>query len=453
MKRLAKSVSATLCASILCSSVLCYSAFTAFAADTTTAETTASTEASTAASEDVKVVSIKADADNDYIERDTETSCYKTKKDGYYSVVQKYDGRYYNDHFDSPDYYSDGFDDYMSAFSFTEFKAGDVMETSTWFGDDIEEYIAYSADGNTISAILKIDTITFEEYNKGDEAKQCSINATTYQISKSSTSLVAGFKIDVVSPSYLVSADVYKQGDDGEFHYYSSLSEDSITGENSLELSYEFFENGKYKVLLTASDNSWLSLVDTVSGLDTSVKSEDEFSDKKAPTLTIEQENKSGLVDGDVFGITVKSDEKCSIYIGNELFKDVTEATKYVSTNGVYEVLAVDSWGNSTSEKVTVTAFGDGTFPEDTNFDASENENILALSNTNKDNFWEDAANGKISGATSSNGSTSLSSLPQTGGFKVACVVLSSGIAIAGGAFILKKNGFKFKSRRGKGDK
>lgn len=453
MKRLAKSVSATLCASILCSSVLCYSAFTALAVDITTAETTASTEASTAASEDVKVVSIKADADNDYIERDTETSCYKAKKDGYYSIVQKYNGRYYNDHFDAPDYYSDGFDGYMSAFSFKEFKAGDVMETSTWFGDDIEEYIAYSANGNTISAILKIDTITFEEYNKDDEAKQCSISATTYQISKSSTSLVAGFKIDVISPSYLVSADVYKQGDDGEFHYYSSLSEDFITGEDSLELSYEFFENGKYKVLLTASDNSWLSLVDTVSGLDTSVKSEDEFSDKKAPTLTIEQENKSGLVDGDVFGITVKSDEKCSIYIGNELFKDVTEATKYVSTNGVYEVLAVDSWGNSTSEKVTVTAFGDGTFPEDANFDANENENILALSNTNKDNFWEDAANGKISGATSSSGSTSLSSLPQTGGFKVACVVLSSGIAIAGGVFALKKSGFKFKSRKGKGDK
>ena len=448
MKRLAKSVSATLCASILCSSVLCYSAFTAFAADTTTAETTASTEASTAASEDVKVVSIKADADNDYIERDTETSCFKAKKDGYYSVVQKYDGRYYNDHFDSPDYYSDGFDDYMSAFSFTEFKAGDVMETSTWFGDDIEEYIAYSADGNTISAILKIETLT----ESSAEIKS-SINASYSVVSETSTECVINVVASLTSGTYFLTGDVYKYNSiDDNYLLVDSLA-DNILGSEAISTDFSIYENGKYKIYLTAEDGSWYSIVLTVDNIDSSVKSEDEFSDKKAPTLTIEQENKSGLVDGDVFGITVKSDEKCSIYIGNELFKDVTEATKYVSTNGVYEVLAVDSWGNSTSEKVTVTAFGDGTFPEDTNFDANENENILALSNTNKDNFWEDAANGKISGATSSGGSTSLSTLPQTGGFKVACVVLSSGIAIAGGAFVLKKNGFKFKSRKGKGDK
>lgn len=449
MKRLAKSVSATLCASILCSSVLCYSAFTAFAADTTTAETTASTEASTAASEDVKVVSIKADANNDYIERDTETSCFKAKKDGYYSVVQKYNGRYYNDHFDAPDYYSDGFDDYMSAFSFTEFKAGDVMETSTWFGDDVEEYIAYSADGNTISAILKIETL----HRESKDYTTSSIKASLNVISKTSTECTINVVASLTAETYFLTGEVYKYNKDEDNYLMIDPLADNILGVDSVNADYTIFENGEYKVSFTAEDGSWYNIPFTVDNIDSSVKSEDEFSDKKAPTLTIEQENKSGLVDGDVFGITVKSDEKCSIYIGNELFKDVTEATKYVSTNGVYEVLAVDSWGNSTSEKVTVTAFGDGTFPEDTNFDANENENILALSNTNKDNFWEDAANGKISGATSSNGSTSLSSLPQTGGFKVACVVLSSGIAIAGGAFALKKSGFKFKSRKGKGDK
>ena len=448
MKRLAKSVSATLCASILCSSVLCYSAFTAFAADTTTAETTTSTEVSTAASEDVKVVSIKADADNDYIERDTETSCFKAKKDGYYSVVQKYNGRYYNDHFDAPDYYSAGFDDYMSAFSFTEFKAGDVMETSIWIGDDIEEYIAYSADGNTVSAILKIETLS-EDFGES----KSSITASYSVVSKTSTECVINVVASLTSATYFLTGDVYKYNSaDDNYLLVDSLT-DNVLGSDSIDADFSIYENGKYKIYLTAEDGSWYSIVLTVDNIDSSVKSEDEFSDKKAPTLTIEQENKSGLVDGDVFGITVKSDEKCSIYIGNELFKDVTEATKYVSTNGVYEVLAVDSWGNSTSDKVIVTAFGDGTFPEDANFDANENENILALSNTNKDNFWEDAANGKISGATSSSGSTSLSSLPQTGGFKVACVVLSSGIAIAGGAFALKKSGFKFKSRKGKGDK
>lgn len=448
MKRLAKSVSATLCASILCSSVLCYSAFTAFAEDTTTVETMASTEASTAASEDVKVVSIKADADNDYIERDTETSCYKTKKDGYYSVVQKYDGRYYNDHFDSPDYYSDGFDDYMSAFSFTEFKAGDVMETSTWFGDDIEEYIAYSADGNTISAILKIETLS----ESSVEVKS-SITASYSIVSETSNECVINVVASLTKGTYFLAGDVYKYNSTDDNYLLVGSLADNILGSESISTDFSIYENGKYKIYLTAEDGSWYSIVLTVDNIDSSVISDDKFSDKKAPTLTIEQENKSGLVDGDVFGITVKSDEKCSIYIGNELFTDVTEATKYVSTNGVYEVLAVDSWGNSTSEKVTVTAFGDGTFPEDANFNANENENILALSNTNKDNFWEDAANGKISGVSSSNGSASLSTLPQTGGFKVACVVLSSGIAIAGGAFVLKKNGFKFKSRKGKGDK
>lgn len=448
MKRLAKSVSATLCASILCSSVLCYNAFTAFAEDTTTAETTISTEASTAVSEDVKVVSIKADADNDYIERDTETSCYKTKKDGYYSVVQKYDGRYYNNHFDSPDYYSDGFDDYMSAFSFTEFKAGDVMETSTWFGDDIEEYIAYSADGSTISAILKIETLP----ESSVEVKS-SIDASYSIVSETSTECVINVVASLTRGTYFLTGDVYKYNSTDDNYLLVGSLADNILGSESISTDFSIYENGKYKIYLTAEDGSWYSIVFTVDNIDSSVISDDKFSDKKAPTLTIEQENKSGLVDGDVFGITVKSDEKCSIYIGNELFTDVTEATKYVSTNGVYEVLAVDSWGNSTSEKVTVTAFGDGTFPEDANFNANENENILALSNTNKDNFWEDAANGKISGVSSSNGSASLSTLPQTGGFKVACVVLSSGIAIAGGAFVLKKNGFKFKSRKGKGDK
>lgn len=448
MKRLAKSVSATLCASILCSLVLCYNAFTAFAEDTTTAETTASTEASTAVSEDVKVVSIKADADNDYIERDTETSCYKTKKDGYYSVVQKYDGRYYNDHFDSPDYYSDGFDDYMSAFSFTEFKAGDVMETSTWFGDDIEEYIAYSADGNTISAILKIETL-----KESSVEVKSSINASYSIVSETSNECVINVVASLTKGTYFLAGDVYKYNSTDDNYLLVGSLADNILGSESISTDFSIYENGKYKIYLTAEDGSWYSIVLTVDNIDSSVISDDKFSDKKAPTLTIEQENKSGLVDGDVFGITVKSDEKCSIYIGNELFTDVTEATKYVSTNGVYEVLAVDSWGNSTSEKVTVTAFGDGTFPEDANFNANENENILALSNTNKDSFWEDAANGKISGVSSSNGSTSLSTLPQTGGFKVACVVLSSGIAIAGGAFVLKKNGFKFKGRKGKGDK
>ena len=120
--------------------------------------------------------------------------------------------------------------------------------------------------------------------------------------------------------------------------------------------------------------------------------------------------------------------------------------------NGIYEIVATDKWNNTTTKEITVTAFEDGSMPEDrANEYGNDNDNILAVSN--RESFWEDAANGKISGVSSSNGSTSLSSLPQTGGFKVACVVLSSGIAIAGGAFVLKKTGFKFKGRKGKGDK
>lgn len=448
MKRLAKSVSATLCASILCSSVLCYNAFTAFAEDTTTAETTASTEASTAVSENVKVddaevISIGALDKNDFVESAPNAFYYNAKKDGYYCVIY-FDGESYCNPFLGEDVL---FDDYKEAISFKDsYKAGASLTFASFFSSK-DFYVIYSANGVDNLKVLHMSPADMSSIESG-----CSLEGSSYISEKTDEHAIIVFDVNTKSAGVLLSnVDIYKADENGYCLY--STSEDLI-GKTAGSFPFIFTENGEYLVEFTSTDGSTLDFNVNVENIDSSIKNEDKFEDFTAPEIIVSLENKSGLEDGDTFKVTISTNEACDIDFCGQYAADSTKAEFYVSMNGLYTVKATDSWGNTSEKEVKITSFGDGTFPENINYNIDDiNENIIALGNTNKDSFWEDAANGKISGVSSTSGSTSLSTLPQTGGFKIACVVLSSGIAIAGGAFVLKKNGFKFKSRKGKGDK
>ncbi len=443
MKRLAKSVSATLCASILCSSVLCYSAFTAFAVDTTTAETTASTEASTAVNEDASYKKIAVTDSNDLFSVSEDGEHLIAKKTGYYATCYRDNEKGYyrlNDSGNEPTY-SDSFENVLV---FEKVSEGDLLSCNIYFNC----VVAFSSDGKTIDKSYEFDA---KEYVQ-EEIKAPTVQ---YDFDDSDSQVVGTFTL-TAGNGVLQSVSLAMQDDEtGEFTWFDDI--DSFeAGKESETITYTFYDNGRYKLTVYDSYESCYELSFTVDSISSVIDNDNKFADLVPPEVNISMEDKKGLNSGEPFYITVTTNEDCNISVANQVTPNTRKATGYVLENGIYEIVATDKWNNTTTKEITVTAFEDGSMPEDRadellNANESGNDNILAMSN--RESFWEDAANGKISGATSSSGSTSLSSLPQTGGFKIACVVLSSGIAIAGGAFALKKSGFKFKSRKGKGDK
>lgn len=443
MKRLAKSVSATLCASILCSSVLCYSAFTAFAADTTTAETTASTEASTAASEDASYKKIAVTDSNDLFAVSEDGEHLIAKKTGYYATCFKdVDGKYYEIGNANADDYSDS---YESILSFSNLSKGDVLDCTVRNNG----VVAFSEDGVTAVEVIEYDVVTDSDISLLEPT-------IDYSFDESNSEYTTGVFTLTANSGVLNSAFLSKQNvETSEFEWFSDI-DDFETGVSSEVVELNFYETGRYRLRVFDSYLSYCDLYFTIDSISGDIDVDNPYDDLIPPEVTVSMEDKKGLNSGEPFYITVTTNEDCNISIANQVTSNTKKATGYVLENGVYEIVATDKWNNTTTKEVTITAFEDGSMPEERynkllNADESGNDNILAISN--RESFWEDAANGKISGATSSSGSTSLSSLPQTGGFKVACVVLSSGIAIAGGAFALKKSGFKFKSRKGKGNK
>lgn len=443
MKRLAKSVSATLCASILCSSVLCYNAFTAFAEDTTTAETTASTEASTAVSEDASYKKIAVTDSNDLFTVSEDGEHLTAKKTGYYATCYRdAEKGYYrlNDSWNEPTY-SDSFE---NALVFEKVSEGDMLSCNIYFNC----VVAFSSDGEIVDKVYELDA---KEYVP-EEIKAPTIQ---YNFDDSDSQVVGTFTLTAGNGVLQSASLAIQDSETGEFTWFDDI-ESFESGKESEIVSYTFYDNGRYKLTVYDSYESCYELSFTIDSISSTIDNENKFADLVPPEVNISMEDKKGLDSGEPFYITVTTNEDCNISVANQVTSNTRKATGYVLENGIYEIVATDKWNNTTTKEITVTAFEDGSMPEDRtdellNANESGNDNILAISN--RESFWEDAANGKISGATSSSCSTFLSSLPQTGGFKVACVVLSSGIAIAGGAFALKKSGFKFKSRKGKGDK
>lgn len=439
MKRLAKSVSATLCASILCSSVLCYNAFTAFAEDITTAETTASTEASTEVSEDASYKKISVTDSNDLFTVSEDGEHLTAKKTGYYATCYRdAEKGYYrlNDSGNEPTY-SDSFE---NALVFEKVSEGDMLSCNIYFNC----VVAFSSDGEIVDKVYEFDA---KEYVP-EEIKAPTIQ---YNFDDSDSCVVGTFTLTAGNGVLQSASLAIQDSETGEFTWFDDI-ESFESGKESETVSYTFYDNGRYKLTVYDSYESCYELSFTVDSISSTINNENKFADLVPPEVNISMEDKKGLDSGEPFYITVTTNEDCNISVANQVTTNTRKATGYVLENGIYEIVATDKWNNTTTKEITVTAFEDGSMPEDrANEYGNDNDNILAVSN--RESFWEDAANGKISGVSSSNGSTSLSSLPQTGGFKVACVVLSSGIAIAGGAFVLKKTGFKFKCRKGKGDK
>lgn len=443
MKRLAKSVSATLCASILCSSVLCYNAFMVFAEDTTTAETTASTEASTEVSEDASYKKIAVTDSNDLFTVSEDGEHLIAKKTGYYATCYRDDdGKYYEFGNANADDYSDS---YKSILNFISLSEGDILDCTIRDNG----VVAFSEDGITSSAVIEYDAVVKDNISLLEPT-------IDYSFDESNPEFTAGVFTLTANSGVLNSAFLSKQNvETSEFDWFSDI-DDFEAGASSTVVKLNFYETGRYRLRVFDSYLSYCDLYFTIDSISGDVDIDNPYADLVPPEVNISMEDKKGLDSGEPFYITVTTNEDCNISVANQVTSNTRKATGYVLENGVYEIVATDKWNNTTTKEITVTAFEDGSTPEERynkllNANESGNDNILAVSN--RESFWEDAANGKISGVSSSNGSTSLSTLPQTGGFKVACVVLSSGIAIAGGAFVLKKNGFKFKSRKGKGDK
>lgn len=381
-----------------------------------------------------KEISISALDKNDYLYVEDGNAFFTAKKKGYYAISRNILGLWYGKFDDETQKNKEGYANYEDAFLFEEYEK-DAEMTNMSITGDADFYIAYSKNGTDVDAVLKV---------KPQEIKpiipESCISAVAELVEETSKHAVVAFNITASEGYSLTDIVLYKEDEDGKIYYDT----DSVLGKSAVNFEYEFLENGEYKMMIYASDGSYFDYNISVVNIEDAVDNIDEFVDTTAPKLTVTTDDLRNLEDGKEYHIRVKADEKCNIYISNQAFYDVTSAEGVVLTNGVYEVKAVDSWGNATVETVEVKAFGDGTLPQDIVPLANVNENPLNLSN--KDSFWEDAA----ANQTDDEGSGSV--LPQTGSPLWFSLVTGGAVVLIAGGFIGAKKSGILKRKRGMKD-
>lgn len=262
----------------------------------------------------------------------------------------------------------------------------------------------------------------------------------SYEVSQDGSSVTYYFSGEVEPESNFVGFDVIKRNEDGT----KTVLDTSGWGSDSpnvFDESYVFTENGEYTAVIEALGYKLVVVSITIDEVSPRVDIDNPFVDTEAPVITLDVPDITGLSSGVPFQFKVYTDENCTIKIGTNVFSNETEATGEVYSNGKVTVVAVDAWGNKSTETVDVTAFGDGSLPSGGN--GRENENPLV--NNNKAKYWEQAAagelsNGDVSGDKGSSNSK-LDELPQTNKGKwLDLVVCASLVATAGlGIFVMRK--------------
>ena len=235
---------------------------------------------------------------------------------------------------------------------------------------------------------------------------------------------------------------VFRKGTNGQYTLYTDNVFDNETSDFSYV--YDFWDNGEYRVTLTATGHqAWVSDF-TIDSIGAGVVTEDKFVDDKDPTITLDVPDTTGLRNGDAFKFKVYTDEPCTITIGMDTYTNTSEVEYTAYFNSDFNIVATDSWANSSVATVSVRAFEDGKLPSGNSLDKNENP----LNKDNKDTFYKDVADGRFKNVsnTSSKSGSSVDGLPQTGMMdkvadilKVVVPILVSGI----GLFLMRRNSAK----------
>lgn len=352
-------------------------------------------------------IDINVDADNDYFS--LEDTGLLIKKDGYYSCAYKLGNQFIGLDFSGD--ISEARDTVEETIDWVRLSVNDVWGIE-YIGSDF--CIVYSEDGTNITSVLSVTAL------KDDTDHTVTPPSVDSVIEEETSEYVKVTFSANANGGKLMDSTLYKLGEDNDYHFYSTIDTfDGCTEADDFE--YYFYENGTFQLIVRDDCSGTNTTNIEIRGIDTSVKIDDEFADFTPPELTVSMDNITGLTAGTPYYIKAYTDEVCSIVIANTTTKGVLEATGVVYANGEYTIKAIDSWNNVTTKTVLVTAFGDGSLPEDKAPSGVVNENPLV--NADRDTFWEDVASGKIdtlnndykdsSSTLSSNGSRS--ELPKTG--------------------------------------
>lgn len=426
MRRLTKAVVTALCLGTLCSSMFCANTLCVSAAEKV---------------DGIKPIEMVATDENDYFAVTDDLGYVTVKKAGYYAVVLKSsrssDTPFYvsvtsGDSILNVETHEEIYGSFDKAKVFNQYAEGDTLYVIAKRNSEDEYYVIYSEDGITTSSVLCV-TSDMPDLQPVEDTTPYTPVFSNIKLSESEEK--ATFSADLsVSEGVIDSVEVRALTED----YYETL--EFIPYSNSKEsFKYEFIQNGTFEVwCYSDSGESSVQTVE-VKGISTSVTIDDPYTDSESPNLTIEFDtSKKGLKEGaDLFAITVKSNEVCNICVGTMSKADTTEFTGYVYSNGVYTITATDSWGNTTTEEVKVTAFGDGSMPS-----VDDINNVVGLANenplndSNRNTYWASVSD---DGSLLDEGS---SVLPQTGSPTwYALTIGGSVVLIAGGAFTVKRVG------------
>lgn len=388
----------------------------------------------------IKPIEMVATDENDYFTPSSD-GYVTVKKTGYYSVVLKTswlsDSPFYipitsPDSFDSEDTKEGTYSTLKEAVVYKEYSIGDTLFITTHGGTTGEYYLCYSEDGISTS---KVFCVTPGEVIYMEPEDMTSSTPVFSGVTVDESGDVAKFSAELsVKDGNIRNVVVKMLSDD----YYTEL--DTFNFDKSqVSFEYEFIQNGTFEVWCYSNSSQVTVQTVEIKCIDTSVTLDDPYTDSESPNLTIEFDtSKKGLKEGaDLFAITVKSNEVCNICVGTMSKADTTEFTGYVYSNGVYTITATDSWGNTTTEEVKVTAFGDGSMPS-----VDDINNVVGLANenplndSNRNTYWASVSD---DGSLLDEGS---SVLPQTGSpVWFGLVIGGSAVLITGGAFAVKKTG------------
>lgn len=479
MRRLTKSASSVLFASVLCSTILCYASAIGVSAETatnsptnsvtqiteevttkkatttkkTTKESKTSNAGTTKATEAPKssllddAITVSPDTDSKYIKY--HGGWWIAEKDGYYAAVVEKGKKYYSAEFDKTDDTKN--DNFEAAIKYNSFNSADEisdrMICSGSFGVTPEDklYIVYSEDGSSVSQVIYIDYELEEPEESNDisyapdftgEPTVIEADGVTYEFSLTNSE----------KNGTLETFEIYKYDENGYPCLYDEVeikTSDGLTG----SCTYKFVQNGKYQAVLYNSLAASASADILIESIDASTHVVDDVEDTKPPIIEYTIGNEKGLADGDICSITIKTNEVCDISLDGMTYSKVKEAKPFVRTNGKYIISASDAWGNTSNVEIEVRAFGDGKLPEEI-ADADGNgfvqlANDNPLNGSNRDSYW--ASVGEED--DSANGGSSV--LPQTG--SPAWIALVAGAAVVtatAGGIAVKKSGI-LKRRKG----
>lgn len=226
------------------------------------------------------------------------------------------------------------------------------------------------------------------------------------------TKVSVQFDSKLESGEYFTGMDVFRKKQDGNgYRLYSDINFDNKTPDFSYV--YDFWDNGEYRVTLYSSGHpEWYSDF-TIDSIGAGVVTEDKFVDDKDPVITLDVPDTTGLRNGDAFKFKVYTDEPCTITIGMDTYADTSEVEYTAYFNSDFNIVATDSWANSSVATVSVRAFEEGKLPSGNSLDKNENP----LNKDNKDTFYKDVADGRFKNVsnTSNKSGSSVDELPQTG--------------------------------------